>query len=130
METTQKNRAEMLRALAETTGPCITIALAGGGPGVVAAGLKDAINTVHKELHTQEATNVDELLDPIDAIGGEAQGEMDRGLVIFRSPSVMQVHKPRSVQPMVRVNEHFDLRTLLSVVDEQRLFYILALSQK
>jgi hypothetical protein len=58
-----------------------------------------------------------------------AAGRSRRGTVILRSPSLLQVHHIDSVQPVLRVAEHFDLRTILAIAAEQKSFYILALSQ-
>jgi hypothetical protein len=70
----------------------------------------------------------EELLRPVAAAATEAKSEKG-GLVILRAPSLMQIHRVASVRPIVRVDEHFDVRTLLNIAAERKLFYILALSQ-
>jgi hypothetical protein len=74
---------------------------------------------------------IEGLLGPVMAAAAEpgGAGKPGRGIVIFRSPSVMQVYRVRSVTPLVRVDERFDLRTVLAVMSEKMNFYILALSQ-
>jgi hypothetical protein len=131
MITTEHFTTESIRELAKAAGPCITIALQGTAGGGTAVAFKGAINTVRKELQSRGITG-GELLEPLT--NGNAQSMVEtkpgEGVVILRSPSVMQIHKVAAVQPVVTVDDHFAVRTLLSLAAGQTSFYILALSQR
>ncbi|MBV9505965.1 MAG: hypothetical protein JO323_13270 [Acidobacteriia bacterium] len=126
----QKNQATV-RELLSTRGPCITIALKGNEMGDTAIELKDALRLVRTELAEKEV-DAGELLDPIDAAGAEVRGETKArgGIVILRSPSVFQVFRVPGTESMTRVDDNFDLRTLLQAIAAKKQFHILALSQK
>src|SRR3954470_11966353 len=108
MNTTEQTNPLTIRELINTPGPCITLALGGNEARGFAIELKDAISAVRKELQTR-GIDPEELLQPITAVNAEFVGTRSRGhLVILRSPSVMQVHRVRSVKPLVRVDDRFD----------------------
>ena len=131
MITTKQITTESIKELAGAAGPCITIALQGTAGGGTAVAWKGAIQTVRKELQRRGITG-GELLDPLT--NGNAQSIVDikpgEGVVILRSPSIMQIHKVAAVEPVVKVDDHFAIRTLLSLAAGQTSFYILALSQR
>jgi len=104
------------------------MALAGKGARNSAVELKDAIRELRQQLEDR-AIDAEELLEPLTApdLLGRSQGH--GGIVILRSPSVMKVYQVSTARPLVRVDDHFDVRTVLSVAARQRSFYLLALSQ-
>lgn len=131
MITTEQITTESIRELAKAAGPCITIALRGTAGGGTAVAWKGAIQTVRKELENRGVPG-GELLAPLT--NGNAQSIVDikpgEGVVILRSPSIMQIHKVAAIEPVVKVDDHFAIRTLLSLAAGQTSFYILALSQR
>jgi hypothetical protein len=87
---------------------------------------------IRKGLQSRHV-DVQNLLDPVHAAGAEVTGDTNsrRGFVILRSPSLFEIHRVLSVLPLVRIDERFDLRTILSLVEStERVFYIVAVSQK
>jgi hypothetical protein len=128
MKTTQPIRSDSIRALAESPGPCITIALPGNNSGDTNIVLKDAIAKVRSELDQRGLDR--DLLAPIEEAADDLRKSRQRGgIVIFRSSSLMQLHNVEPPQATVHVGDHFDLRSILSVAGTQRNFYVLALSQ-
>jgi len=94
--------------------------------------LKDAINKVRSEL-TRQGIDSAPLLDPVlDANRDFGGKEGIKSLTaILRSPEVLlSLPVDSAVKPIVKVGDGFDLRTLLSISDTLRTFYIVALSQK
>jgi hypothetical protein len=51
-------------------------------------------------------------------------------IVILRSPAVMEVHRARNLRSLVRVDNHFDVRTLIALEAAHKSFSVLGLSQK
>jgi Bacterial archaeo-eukaryotic release factor family 3 len=51
-------------------------------------------------------------------------------IVILRSPTVMEVHRARNLRSLVRVDSHFDVRTLVALEAANKSFSVLGLSQK
>src|SRR5947207_13631595 len=127
MDTTEQIKAGTIRELMSAPGPCVTVALGGIEPGVAGRELKDAIKTLRKELQNR-AIEDEEILESIRIAAGGALREttVRGGIVILRAPSIMQVHRAPAVKPIVRVDDHFDVRTILSAAAAQKLFYILA----
>jgi hypothetical protein len=121
---------ETIRTLAEMPGPCITVVLAGGQASQVAIELKDAINTLQAELG-KRGNGGAAALDRVKQAGQDIQGEFG-SFAILSSPSFLRVSRVdgSTATPVVRVDHRFDVRTLLSIIENQKLFHILALSQK
>jgi hypothetical protein len=129
MNETDSIRNQTIRVLADGPGPYITIALSGNSFGNTNIELKDAIAQVRRDLETQ-TKDAAELMRPIEETAEELRGTRQRGgIVILRSPSVMQVHRVEPLKRVVQAGDRFDLRTLLCVAAHQRDFYVLALSQ-
>jgi hypothetical protein len=132
METAEQVKTDWIRDLAAAAGPCITIVLAGNEAGDVATEMKDALQTVRREL-VRRLADADALLAPIlDAAREFRRSEAkNRGAVaLLRSPSVMRIERIRgSARSVVRVDDRFDVRTLLAIASSRKLFYLLALSQ-
>jgi hypothetical protein len=131
MNTTDQLNPESIRELIRATGPCITIALAANGTGNPEIGAKNAIATVREQLRSRGA-DAEEFLQPVSAALADVRDTLTApgGIVILRSPSVMQTYRVSSIRPLVRVDDYFDVRTVLSVAADQIVFYVLALSQK
>jgi hypothetical protein len=123
-------RSETIRELANA-GPCITIVLTGDEAGDISTELKNAINKVRKEL-TDRGIEPEQLLAPVETSFRDVRGETKRrgAIAILRSPTVIEVFRAANLtQPLARVDEYFNLRTLLCLANAHKLFYILALSQ-
>ncbi len=129
--TSKPTHAENLRRIFSATGPCVTLVLAGTEAGDSGIELKDALNVVRQKLQGQ-AVDVNQLIEPIAAAGAESRGgtKFRGSIVILRSPDLLEVYRVPTERPLVRVDSHFDVRTVLSAVAAQSTFYILALSQK
>jgi len=122
---------DRLRQLAETPGPCVTIVLTGPNTGNSAAEMKDALNQVRAKLKERQIDAAG-LLDPIGpAVNQYRAGNRNRGAVaVLRSPSTLEVFGVnRSMPAIADVGDHFHAGALLSIIESQKHFYILALSQ-
>ena len=131
MSTTEMLTQQTLRKLAETAGPWITLVLSANEGGDIAVELKDTMKRLGNEL-TERGIDPDQVLAPIHDAGRDVRGETkSRGsIAILRSPSELRVFRVSgSLPPAARIGERVDLRTLLSVIQAQRLFYMIALSQ-
>jgi hypothetical protein len=130
MKSLEQTDTKLVRELLDVGGPCITIALAGNETGDTAIELKDSIQAIQGELD-RRGVDAAALLDPLIAEGERERGNTrSRGaLILLRSPELMQVYRVPSARPVARVDDHFDLRTLLAIAASRKSFYILALSQ-
>ena len=128
MSSTERAKAAALRVLLKMPGPCVTVAVTADEFGDIATGIKDAIRAIRQSLRDR-TPEAETLLESV-AAAGEIKTKPRGGIVILRSPSLLQVNRVDSIRPLARVTGHFDVRTLLSVMAAERLFYILALSQK
>jgi len=129
MNTTGQLKAESVRELMSAPGPCITLAVTGNDVRHMAIDLKEAVGLIETELQNR-GVDPEELLAPVSAAIAEARVEpRSRGIVILRSPSIMQVHRVPEVTPVARVDDRFDLRTVLALEESRKTVYILALSQ-
>jgi hypothetical protein len=127
MNRTESITNETIRSLIEAPGPCVTIVISGAQ---VETEVKSALQDVRRQCETR-SIDCQGLLDPIpgavrDLLGGGRRGK----LAIFRAPSILAV-VPLSAtfQPIAAVGDRFHIRTLLAVAEEQKHFYIIALSQ-
>ena len=131
MQNTELLSLDRLRQLAETPGPCITIVLSGPGIGNSAAELKDALNKVRRELKSR-GIDPEPLVKPIDQAVHAYRGDnQSRGSIgVLRAPSVLEVFGINlSIPAKVEVGDRFHAGALLSMIEAQKHFYILALSQ-
>ncbi len=128
MATTERFNNQWIRDLADTPGPCITIALAGDDAARTAIEMKEAVNGIRKDLQDR-GVNAEQLLEPIAAAADGGAPKKRGGIVILRSPSILEVHRVPNVTPVAKVADHFDLRALLAIEASRAQFYILALSQ-
>jgi hypothetical protein len=131
MTTTEALTQQTLRELAETAGPWITLVLAGNEAGDTATELKEQLRKLRQEL-TQRGFDPEPLLAQIDDAGRNVRGETKSlgSIAILRSPSEMRLFRvSRSVGPIACVGDRVHLRTLLSIMESRKLFYIIALSQ-
>jgi Bacterial archaeo-eukaryotic release factor family 3 len=131
MTITEGTKTAAVRELLRVPGPCITVVLAGNEVGDTAIELKQAVTAIRGELRIRGGDS-ESLVKPIVATGAQVRGETKaRGsIVILRSPEVMEVHRARGLGSLVRVDDHFDVRTVLAFEAAHKSFYILALSQK
>jgi hypothetical protein len=131
MTTTEGTKTEVIRELLRVPGPCITVVLAGNEAGDTAIELKDAVSAIRGEFR-KRGEDSESLVKPIVATNAQVRGETKaRGsIVILRAPQVMQVHRVRGLRSQLRVDDHFDVRTVLALEAARKNFYILALSQK
>jgi hypothetical protein len=117
--------SDSIKDLLSTAGPCITIVSA-------AEKLPEAIQNVRKLLRERGEESealLAALLQEVPDV--EADGK-NRGLVaILRAPGLIRVVQTGpDVKPIVKVNDRFDVRTLLAIGAAETTFHILALSQK
>ena len=127
-----------LKQMAATSGPCITILQpllpapneARQNQARIKAALKEAERIVAEKV--TDAKQVRELLKPLSDLTGELDfGGSFEGLAILRSPEVSRHFQFRQpLKECVTVANHFFALPLLPLLDADRTFYILALSQK
>ena len=132
MNTTEQSRTERIHKLASEPGPCLTMAISGRGERETRREWKNALTQAREKLQ-KRGVDVKSFLEPVIAAEADVTSETNgrRGIVILRSGSLMEIYRIPSVTPTVRVDDRFDLRTILSVVSStEKVFYILALSQK
>ena len=117
--------SESIRDLLSTAGPCLTIVS-------TEAKLPDAIEKVRKLLHDRGEKS-EALLAPVLKAGEDlaAEGKRRIAIAILRSPQFIRVLPVGpEVGEIVKVNDRFDVRTLLAISATEATFHILALSQK
>jgi hypothetical protein len=127
--TTTEEMKSTIRELLRVPGPCITVVLAGDQMGDTAIEWKDAMAVIRAELQ-RRGTKSEHLIAPIAARMEEARFAKASGsIVILRSPSMMETHRARGLKSLVRVDDHYDMRTVLALEAARKSFYLLALSQ-
>ncbi len=117
--------SESIRDLLSTAGPCITIVTS-------ETKLADAIDSLRKLLRDRGEES-EALLAPVPNAAGSLSAEVRKrsAIAILRSPALIRVLPAGpEVKPIVKVNDRFDLRTLLAIHSAETPFHILALSQK
>ncbi len=117
-----------LRRLAAATGPCITLVLPMDGIADTRVRLKDAVRSLESQVEDKS------ILTSVAALAeqGRISGEGRQGaLVVLRSPEIFEHFLTDRTGPeIVEAGEYFNIRSILSIAEKQRLFYILAISQK
>jgi hypothetical protein len=124
---------EELRSIAECAGPCITVYLPTTHTGVDRIRVKSAVQQAQTLLagRNMEAGDVERLLEPIRQFPGDAGNGSGKTVVILRSAELFRtISLPWSVDEAVSVGSHFQILPLLPLLQKQKPFYILALSQK
>ena len=124
MNTLEQIEVDSLKEMISTPGPCITVALTGDESGDIATELKEAIRAIRRQLLAREV-EPKELLSPFGSVAADLRGPV----IILRSPSVMLMRRVPWVRPVVKVDDRFDVRTVLTLRAAQKSFYLLALSQ-
>ncbi len=126
--------ADLLRKLTEAKGPCVTILLPATAESDLRVQLKDAVRTVHENLHkTRAGESHQELLAPLaEEMEPVPVSQRSNGsLVVLRSPELfVRFFTPAHLHETVTVEDYFAIRHLLPILDEGKEFYLLALSQK
>jgi hypothetical protein len=130
---------EDLRALATTAGPCLTI-LADmprkeNALKEIRLHLRTALQEAEQKLQNYkiEAGTIQKMLEPLRAWADDPDEIAGRGasLLILRTPESLQVFSlPRAAQEICAVGDRFYITPVLKLLQEEREFYILALSQK
>jgi hypothetical protein len=118
-------RSESIRDLLSTAGPCITIVSS-------ESKLPEAIKSVRKLLR-ERGEETEALLAPVLKAEQDlgAEGKKRSTIAILCSPQFIRVLPVGpEVKEIVKVNDRFDVRTLLAMGATERTFHILALSQK
>lgn len=128
-----------IKDLAGVSGPCISILLpletARDQSAQNPVRLKNAVKEAERVLTDKgvEPGQVKALIDPIHdliADAGTWSGEQ-QGVAILRSSGVLRAFRtPQPVPEWILVADHFYIKPLLPLLDSDRVFYILALSQK
>ena len=135
---TEMFRWDDLKALCESPGPCITIALPAFHQGArtlpYSIQLKASVRTAREELLFKQIPqeDVEALMKPILEL--EEDPEMSvggRGMVIFRSPTAFcRFYLPGPVGARTVVGRYFHVVPFLDRLCTDREFYILGLNQK
>lgn len=136
-ETNQLSLDE-LKQLGGAAGPCITILQpllpAANESKQNKARIKAAVQNAQRILGEKNIGGkpAHELLDPLFNLTDEVDFSGSyQGVAIFRSPGIIKYFLVSGKLPeSVTVADHFLVRPLLPVVDAERTFYVLALSQK
>lgn len=116
-----------LRRLAAATHPCITLVLPLNGISDPRIRLKDAIRSLESQVEEKSMLASVSGLAERDEVARGSKG----ALVILRSPEVFEHFiTDQNVPEIVEAGEHFNIRPILAIAEKQKLFYILALSQK
>lgn len=130
---------EDLKAMGAASGPCVTILVpfhtAGAGVRENSVRLRNAVNQVRENLTARglDPNAIRELLGPVDSLldDDDLAGQQGQGLAILRSPDMFRYFfTSQALEESVTVADHFYVRPLLSMLLEDRTFYLLALSQK
>jgi hypothetical protein len=127
--------AEDLRTLAEAQGPCITAVIRIPEPGQLRIRITNALRHMEPELKNagMEDPKITGLLQPIREMAAamERDGEWSVALAVFRSLDLFRYFFLRELtSEFITVDQHFQIRPLLTLISRDQLFYILALSQK
>src|SRR5215813_3939655 len=121
-----------LKALAGSSGPCISVTQSIPNPLEIRARCKNMVRALQKEMterHPEHAA----LLNPIQdlAVTLETNREWANTLMILRSPSVLQYYWLRTEwKDAIDVAPRFQVRPLFELVSCEQSFYLLVLSQK
>jgi len=127
METIEQIAPEAIRNLVNSTGPCVTLVLSQNPVEV-----KEVLQSIRSELKNR-GVDPESLLAPVleEIRNSGGQNGSRHPVAIFRSPDVLlSLEAQPEVKQIARVGENFDLRTILSVTETLKRFFILALSQK
>jgi hypothetical protein len=130
---------EDLKSFAGATGPCVSLYFPDHDPRekthqdvVRFRNALDQAGRRLKELGFDKGA-VSELLDPVRGLAEDLGTWHHDGnaFAVFRSPDVFRVFRPMNkIDEISVVGEHFYILPVLSMLDVERHFYVLALSQK
>lgn len=132
-------RRDDLKTFVTATGPCVSLYFADHDPGEKTrqdeVRLRNALEGAESRLRELgfDKGAIAELLDPVRAIADEMGPWHMEGnaFAIFRSPDVFRVFRPMDkVDEISVVAEHFYILPILGMLDADRHWYVLALSQK
>lgn len=127
-----------LKQFGSATGPCLSLYFEDKDPGRKTnedrRRLKQAVDGAVAKLKAIgfDQAAIKELVDPVLALtDDDSQFEMEgNAFAIFRSPDVYRVYRPMAhMAEGTYVGEHFFIRPVLTMMDAQRHFYVLAISQ-
>ena len=128
-----------LKSFGNATGPCVSLYFADHDPGEKThqdvVRLRNAIDGAEKRLQALEFDKkaIAELLDPVRALADDLGTWHMEGnaFAVFRSPGVFRVFRPMDRVPELSVvAEHFYILPVLNMLNAQRHFFVLGLSQK
>ncbi|MCU1328939.1 MAG: hypothetical protein JWN34_4309 [Bryobacterales bacterium] len=129
MKPTPRITAELIRDLASTTGPCLTVVVGGDLAGENAIQLKHAMQAARAECASR-GVDPEPFLEPVESALRDLQSDTPHGqIALFRSPTTMLALPATGLKPTAVTGDRFDIRSLLSLAATQKSFYILALSQ-
>lgn len=138
MPDTKQLRKDDIKALAMETGPCLSLFASwqkSGNTRELQTRWKGLIRQAGQRMEEQ-GVNAEARRSLLDSLEGvldteDLTSEAGQGIAVFRSPNVTRVVRlPNAVEDSIVVADHFSIRRLLPVLDADRYFYILALSQK
>lgn len=124
---------ELLKKLAETEDPCVTLMLPVSALADLRPQIKNAVREVKKALESS-GSDTNALLGPIEAFGSEGVPPSQRHAgtwVFLRSPSLFEsFFSPGLLHPLTTTGKKFPFLRILPLLDHEDEFYLLALSQK
>lgn len=124
--------------LADHPGPCLSLYFpafhTGGRSPQGAIRLKNLLRDTRDELLSQgfEETAVEELLTPLEELAADSSfwNTQDEGIALFCAPGFLRTFRlPAAFAERRSIGERFFVKPLLPLVDEDRTFHVLALSQ-
>ena len=129
-ETNQSLTPELLRQLAGSRPPCITVAIQTGGN--ARARLSDAMRQIETGFRSSDPNLPAAVFSVFhDALPSLDKADSAHNLVIVSSPEFQyKFTTEQPVKEIVSVDEEFHLRSLLPLLNRKTEFYILALSQQ
>lgn len=81
----------------------------------------------------RRGTKIAELLEPASRLVGDEEfwRYQEKGLAVFLAPEFARIHKlPIAVPERVTVSRYFSIRPLLSLIDEESWFWLLAITSR
>jgi hypothetical protein len=128
-----------LKSFAGATGPCVSLYFPDHDPGEKThqdmVRLRNAVDQAERRLKDLgfDKGAIAELLDPVRGLADDLGTWHIEGnaFAVFRSPDVFRVFRPmKKVDEIAVVGEHFYILPILNMLDTDRHFYVLAISQK
>lgn len=131
-------RPEDLKTLAAITGPCVTMTIPAQpkekGNKEIQLRMRQALKRAEDELRSRQVDEltIHSILEPIQPLAEDPEQihTSGAGLLLMAAPEHLHVYAlPEITDEAVVVGEHFNIKPLLSRLQNQREFYLLALTR-